>query len=106
MRTLRRKRFTGVRGVVGAWWEARDLLRSHGSLVLPGMTARDLAAIAEGSVVDSLHRLAVHLDTALWSGEGASDSTVAAAWAAVREIRATLAGRSRTARLRAVFAIR
>lgn len=106
MRTLRRKRFTGVRGVVGAWWEARDLLRSHGSPVSPGMTARDLAAVSEGSVVDSLHRLAVHLDTALWSGEGATDSTVAGAWAAVREIRAALAGRSRTARLRAVFAIR
>jgi hypothetical protein len=106
VRTLRRKRFTGVRGVVGAWSEARDLLRSYGTRVLPGMTARDLAAVSEGSVVDSLHRLAVNLDTALWSGEGASDSTVAAAWVAVREIRVTLAGRSRTARLKAVFAIR
>jgi hypothetical protein len=106
VRTLRRRRLTGVRGVVGAWSEARDLLRSHGTRVLPGMTARDLAAVSEGSVVDSLHRLAVNMDTALWSGEGASDSTVAAAWAAVREIRGALAGRSRTARIKAVFAIR
>jgi transglutaminase-like putative cysteine protease len=106
VRTSRRRRLTGVRGVVGAWWEARDLLRAHGVRVLPGMTARDLAAVSEGSVVDSLRRLAGTMDTALWSGEGASDSTVAAAWAAVREIRATLAGRSLTARIRAVFAIR
>jgi hypothetical protein len=105
-RTMRRRRFTGVRGVVGAWWEARDLLRSHGSRVLPGMTARDLAAASEGSVVDSLNRLAVHLDIALWSGEGANDGTVAGAWAAVREIRSALAGRPVTARLKAVFAIR
>jgi protein-glutamine gamma-glutamyltransferase len=106
VRTLRRKRFTGVRGVVGAWWEARDLLRSHGTRVLPGMTARDLAAVSEGSVVDSLRSLAVHMDTALWSGEGASDSTVAGAWTAVREIRGSLARRPLVARLKAVFAIR
>ena len=106
VRTVRRKRFTGVRGVVGAWWEARDLLASHGSRVLPGMTARDLAGASEGSIVDSLNQLAVHLDVALWSGHGANEGTVAGAWAAVREIRTALAGRSFTARLRAVFAFR
>jgi hypothetical protein len=106
VRTARRKRFTGVRGVVGAWWEARDLLRAHGTRITPGMTARDLAAVSGGSVVDSLHRLAVHLDTALWSGAGADEGTVKAAWKAVAEIRRTLAGRSIGARIRAVFAIR
>jgi transglutaminase-like putative cysteine protease len=105
-RTLRRKRFTGVRGVVGAWSEARDVIRSYGTRVTPGMTARDLAAVSDGSIVDSLHRLAVQLDTALWSGSGANDSTVAAAWTAVREIRGALAKRSFAARLRAVFAFR
>jgi len=105
-RTVRRKRFTGVRGVVGAWLEARDLLRAHGARVTPGMTARDLAAVTEGSVVDSLHRLAYHLDTALWSGAGANDGTVTGAWSAVREIRGTLAERSLAARLRAVFVYR
>jgi protein-glutamine gamma-glutamyltransferase len=106
VRTARRKRFTGVRGVVGAWWEARDLLRAHGARITPGMTARDLAAVSGGSFVDSLHRLAVHLDTALWSGAGADEGTVAAAWKAVAEIRGTLARRSLGARIRAVFLIR
>lgn len=106
VRRARRKRLPGVRGVVGAWWEARDLLRSHGSRVLPGMTARDLAAISDESLVDSLHRLAAHLDVALWSGQGASEGTVAGAWAAVREIRAALAGRPFAARVKAVFSIR
>lgn len=106
VRTVRRRRFTGVRGVVGAWSEARDLLRSHGTRVTPGMTARDLAAVSDGSIVDSLNRLAVHVDTALWSGAGANDGTVAAAWTAVREIRRTLARRSLGTRIRAVFAFR
>lgn len=106
VRTARRRRLDGVRGVVGAWWEARDLLRAHGARITPGMTARDLAAVSDRSVVDSLHRLAVQLDTALWSGAGANDGTVAAAWTAVREIRRTLAGRPFGARVRAVFAFR
>jgi hypothetical protein len=106
VRTARRKRFTGVRGVVCAWWEARDLLRAHGARITPGLTARDLAAVSGGPVVDSLHRLAVHLDTALWSGEGADKGTVTAAWKAVAEIRSALAGRPLGARIRAVFAIR
>lgn len=106
VRTARRRRLTGVRGVVGAWWEARDLLRAHGARVTPGMTVRDLAAVSAGPVVDSLHRLACHVDAALWSGAGADDGTVAAAWQAVAEIRGTLAGQSFGARIRAAFALR
>jgi hypothetical protein len=106
VRTLRRRRYTGARGVVGAWWEARDVLRAHGARITPGMTARDLAAVSDGSVVDSLHRLASHLDVALWSGAGADEDTVTAAWRAVADIRGTLARRSLGARIRAVFAIR
>lgn len=106
VRTLRRRRLTGSRGVVAAWWEARDLVRANGTRVSAGMTARDLAAVSDGSIVDNLHRLAGHLDTALWSGAGADDSTVVAAWAEVREIRATLARRALGPRIRAVFAVR
>ncbi|WP_051773357.1 transglutaminase domain-containing protein [Saccharothrix sp. NRRL B-16314] len=106
VRTARRKRLTGARGVVGAWWEARDLLRAHGTRITPGMTARDLAAVSGGAVVDSLRHLAVHLDAALWSGEGADEGRVRAAWKAVAEIRGALAGRSFGARIRAVFVIR
>ncbi|GAB3452536.1 transglutaminase family protein [Actinophytocola sediminis] len=106
VRTVRRRRFSGTRGVVGAWWEARDLLAAHGARITPGMTARDLASVSDGSVVDSLQRLAVQLDLALWSGFGANDGTVAAAWTAVKEIRGTLARRSFGARLRAVFVFR
>lgn len=106
VRAVRRKRLTGTRGVVAAWWEARDLLRAHGTRVTPGMTARDLAAVSDGSVVDSLYQLAGQLDRALWSGAGANDSAVAAAWGAVREIRRTLARRTLGARIKAVFAVR
>jgi hypothetical protein len=103
VRTARRRRRTGVAGVVGAWTEACDLLRAHGTDVTPGMTARDLANVTTGSIVDSLHRLAVLLDTALWSGHGAGGGTVAAAWSAVRDIRAELTGRPLRTRLKAVF---
>ncbi|MBW4717144.1 transglutaminase domain-containing protein [Saccharothrix obliqua] len=106
VRTWRRRRLTGTRGVVAAWCEARDLLRAHGAPVTPGMTARDLAAVADRSVVDGLHRLAAGLDVALWSGAGAGGGDVAAAWSAVREIRRALARRPVGARLRAVFAVR
>ncbi|RKT69178.1 transglutaminase superfamily protein [Saccharothrix variisporea] len=106
VRTARRKRYTGVRGVVGAWWEARDLLRAHGTRITPGMTARDVAAVSAESTVDSLRRLAVHLDMALWSGVPVQQDTVTAAWQAVAEIRGTLARRSFGARVKAVFAIR
>jgi len=106
VRTWRRRRLTGARGVVAAWWEARDLLRAHGVPVTPGMTARDLAAVSEGAVVDCLDRLADGLDAAVWSGAGADDRAVAAAWGAVRGIRGALARRPVAARLRAVFAVR
>ncbi|MGW4114081.1 transglutaminase family protein [Actinosynnema sp. NPDC004786] len=106
LRTARRKRLTGVRGVVGAWWEARDLLRAHGVRITPGMTVRDVAAASAGPVVAGLHRLAGHLDVALWSGAGADDDAVAGAWDAVAEIRGALAGRSFGARVRAAFALR
>jgi transglutaminase-like putative cysteine protease len=106
VRRVRRRRLTGVRGVVGAWWEARDLLRSHGAPITAGMTARDVATVADQSTVDSLRRLAVRMDEALWSGAGADEDTVAAAWSAVREIRGALARRPFGERLKAVFAYR
>jgi hypothetical protein len=89
VRTWRRRRRTGSAGVVAAWAEARDILRARGVPVTPGMTVRDLAAAAglDQSVVDGLNRLAQHVDTALWSGMGASPITVAQAWEAVRAIR-------------------
>ncbi|SMD24554.1 transglutaminase family protein [Kibdelosporangium aridum] len=107
VRTLRRKRQTGTSGVVAAWWEARDLMRAYGTRVTPGMTARDLARItSDAPIVDSLTGLATQMDVAMWSGMGANDSAVAEAWASVRRIRKTLAGRPWGARFRAVFAIR
>jgi transglutaminase-like putative cysteine protease len=104
IRTMRRRQRTGSRAVVAAWWEARDLLRAHGTRVTPGMTVRDLAgATTETAVVSGLLSLAGQVDIALWSGGGASDGTVAAAWAAVRDIRRNLAGRPFAARVRALF---
>nr|WP_052478861.1 transglutaminase domain-containing protein [Kibdelosporangium sp. MJ126-NF4]CEL20988.1 FIG001454: Transglutaminase-like enzymes, putative cysteine proteases [Kibdelosporangium sp. MJ126-NF4]CTQ95498.1 FIG001454: Transglutaminase-like enzymes, putative cysteine proteases [Kibdelosporangium sp. MJ126-NF4] len=107
VRTLRRRRRKGADGVVAAWWEARDLMRAHGTRVTPGMTARDLArTTADASIVDALWGMAGQLDVVLWSGSGADDHAVTRAWAEVRRIRRTLAGRTWGARLRAVFAIR
>jgi protein-glutamine gamma-glutamyltransferase len=104
IRTARRRRRTGSRAVVAAWWEARDLLRAHGTVVTPGMTVRDLAVLAgETPVVDVLLSLAGQVDIALWSGAATSEGTVAAAWAAVRDIRRKLAGRPLTERVRALF---
>jgi hypothetical protein len=104
IRTARRRSRGGVAGVVAAWWEARDLLRAHGTRVSPGMTVRDVAgANTTSSIVDGLQWLASQLDIALWSGSGADDGTVVEAWAAVRDIRRGLAGRPFIARIRAVF---
>jgi hypothetical protein len=104
IRTLRRRRRTGSRGVVAAWCEARDLLRAHGTPITPGMTVRDLADRTTGSaIVDGLLSLAYELDIALWSGAQANDSTVVQAWAAVRDIRRGLAERPVGARIRAVL---
>jgi transglutaminase-like putative cysteine protease len=58
---------------------------------------------AEAGVVDGLLLLAGQVDIALWSGGGASEGTVAAAWAAVRDIRRNLAVRPFAARVRALF---
>ncbi len=104
IRTARRRQRKGTQAVVAAWWEARDLLRAHGTLVTPGMTVRDLAgAVTHTAVVEGLLSLAGQVDTALWSGAGADDGTVAAAWAAVRYIRRNLADRPFAARVRALF---
>lgn len=104
IRTASRRRRRGTSAVLAAWWEARDLLRAHGSVVTPGMTVRDLAGGAgETSVSQGLLSLADQVDIALWSGIGTNDGTVAAAWAAVRSIRRDLAGRPVTARVRALF---
>lgn len=104
VRTASRRRRRGTRAVLAAWWEARDLLRAHGSLVTAGMTTRDLADLAtEAPVATGLLSLAEQVDVALWSGAGAADHTVAAAWAAVRDIRRQLATRPVRVRVRALF---
>lgn len=104
IRTVRRRRRRGAGAVLAAWWEARDLLRAHGSVVTAGMTVRDLAGTAtETSIAEGLLSLAGHVDVALWSGVGANEGTVAAAWAAVRHIRRVLAGRPVANRVRALF---
>jgi hypothetical protein len=90
--------------VVAAWWEARDLLRAHGTPVSPGTTVRDLAGtVGENPIVEGLLALAGQVDAALWSGATANEGTVAAAWAAVRDIRRNLAGRPLRVRVRALF---
>ncbi|GAA1963108.1 transglutaminase-like domain-containing protein [Amycolatopsis minnesotensis] len=107
IRSRRRRRATGQRAVVAAWWEATDLLRAHGVPFTEGMTVRDLAAAAgpftEQSVVDGLRWLAHQVDTALWSGRVADDGTGVQAWASVRAIRGGLARLPWQRRLRALF---
>jgi transglutaminase-like putative cysteine protease len=104
IRALRRRRRKGAGSVVAAWWEARDLLRAHGTPVSPGTTVRDLAGtVGENPIVEGLLALAGQVDAALWSGATVNEGTVAAAWAAVRDIRRNLAGRPLRVRVRAVF---
>lgn len=107
LRRMRRRRRPGARGVVAAWQEVRDLLRAHGTPVTAGMTVRDVANVAVGrSVGDSLRRLAVQVDSALWSGVGASDRAVTEAWATVRSVRQGLADYPLSVRIRAMFDMR
>jgi len=102
LRSWRRRRRAGAAAVVGAWAEARDVLRSHGVPYTAGMTVRDMAgAVPEPPVVAGLRSLAGAVDTALWSGAPPQRSTVDEAWAAVRAVRRGLATRSLGARLRA-----
>jgi len=99
-----RRRTLGPRGVVNAWAEARDRLRSAGVPFTVGMTVRDLATTAgplvDGSVVSGLQQLALSLDRALWSGGTHLRATNAEAWNAVRMVRRGLAKRPLLARLR------
>ncbi|WP_279582671.1 transglutaminase family protein [Fodinicola feengrottensis] len=95
LRRVRRRRATGLDGVVAAWAEARDLLRSHGLAVAAGMTPRDVAAACdrgEGPPVGAHVRvLAVLLDSALWSGAATQAGAVEGAWSAVLLVRRGLA---------------
>ncbi|RZS34395.1 transglutaminase superfamily protein [Herbihabitans rhizosphaerae] len=104
IRTAVRRRRGGVHGVVSAWWEARDLLRTHGEPATPGTTVRDLAGTATGATVaHELLELAAEVDLALWSSTGATDRGLTAAWDAVRGVRRGLARRPLPDRVRAAF---
>ncbi|WP_163508146.1 transglutaminase domain-containing protein [Fodinicola acaciae] len=106
MRRTRRRRVTGSAGVVAAWAEARDLLRSHGMSVTSGMTARDVAAVCDRNgppVGEPLRVLAVLLDSALWSGETLQGGAVEAAWDAVHLMRRGLSQQPLRSRLLAAF---
>ncbi|WP_133116410.1 DUF3488 and transglutaminase-like domain-containing protein [Amycolatopsis antarctica] len=107
-RSWRRRRRTGQESVVGAWAEARDRLRAHGVPVMPGMTVRDLAAVAAGRVdqatVDGLRSLGRTVDQALWANPAPPvEYSGAEAWAAVRVVRQGLARRGPRARIRAIW---
>ncbi|NUS00606.1 MAG: transglutaminase domain-containing protein [Kribbellaceae bacterium] len=86
VRRQRRRRH----GTLGAWAEARDLLRDHGIRVTPAATARDLARDSDGAVAQAMTLLAGCLDRALWSGQD-SDPDREFAWSAVRKARRGLA---------------
>jgi transglutaminase-like putative cysteine protease len=104
LRARRRRRRPGAAAVVGAWAEARDRLRAHGLPYTPGMTPRDLATAAHDPLLaPGLHSLARAVDVALWSPTGPAPNTAAEAWAAVRTVRAALAKRPFSVRLRAAL---
>ncbi|HET6288041.1 MAG TPA: DUF3488 and transglutaminase-like domain-containing protein [Amycolatopsis sp.] len=104
-RAWRRRRQPGIGAVLGACREAKDRLREHRVPCTAGMTVRDLAAAAHGTVdqstVDGLRLLASTVDVALWSGVGTGPHSGPQAWAAVRDVRRGLAKRGLSARLRA-----
>jgi hypothetical protein len=107
VRRWRRRKKTGAAGVIAAWAEARDLLRSHGVWVTSGMTVRDAAVAAEPitgqSVAAHLRVLAVLVDAALWSGTTTQPGVLDAAWSAVELVRRDLGGRPVRARLAALL---
>lgn len=105
VRAGRRRRRAGTAGVVGAWAEVCDQLRSHGAAYRSGMTPRDLArsaALLVGNpVAEPIQRLGRVLDSTLWSDVQVTDEGRQRAWVEVRAIRHGLAQRPILARLRA-----
>src|SRR5205807_1082831 len=105
VRYWRRRRLTGVPGVVAACQEASDRLRANGVPVRVGMTVRELAISAGPHVprvvLGAVRQLADVADLALWSGFGAGRPEPA--WAAVDAIRGGLRTMPLGARLRAAF---
>lgn len=101
VRRRRRRRH----GTLGAWAEARDLLRDHGMRVTPAATARDLARDSEGAVSQAMTLLAGCLDRALWSGQD-SDPDREFAWSAVRKAQRGLADGRLSERIRTTFSAR
>ena len=101
-KTARRRRRRRL-GTVGAWAEARDLLRDHGTRVSASATARDLARGAEEPVAEAITLLADCLDRALWSGQRSGDGPdpdSELAWSAVRAAHEGLVAGRMTRRLR------
>lgn len=108
VRRGKRRRLTGAAGVLAAWEETRDLLRSHGVRVTPAMTVRDLAdaaeAVAAPPTVAAVRALAAQVDHAVWAAPRDPDGgDTARAWATVDTIRRGLARRGWRARLRAAL---
>jgi protein-glutamine gamma-glutamyltransferase len=104
VRAWRRRRLPGPKGVVAAWWEARDRLRAHGVPCTVGMTVRDLATAAsttDRSIVDGLIALAHHVDAAVWSGTDPGPQARTGAWEAVAAIQLGLSRRRLLSRIRA-----
>ncbi|MET9269361.1 DUF3488 and transglutaminase-like domain-containing protein [Kribbella sp. NPDC003557] len=101
VRRSRRRRL----GTLGAWAEARDLLRDHGLRVTPAATARDLARDSDGPVSQAMTLLAGCLDRALWSGQD-SDPDREFAWSAVRKAQRGLAEGRLSERVRTTFSVR
>ncbi|MEU4253483.1 transglutaminaseTgpA domain-containing protein [Amycolatopsis sp. NPDC026612] len=109
VRRYRRRRGSPAEAVVGAWLDARDRLRDRGVTVVPGMTARELAAqvgpdYPEG-VSQGLRQLSQSLDLALWSGSIASPEVARRAWSASHTVRAASRG-SLWQRIASLFAVR
>ncbi|WP_084470115.1 transglutaminaseTgpA domain-containing protein [Amycolatopsis benzoatilytica] len=103
IRARRRRRSAGADGVIGAWAEARDRLRSDGVGYRVGMTPRDLAELAGEGEREPITRLGKVVDMALWSGVPVTDGAVRRAWHEVGELRRSLATRPWPARLRAAL---
>ncbi|GIG55873.1 hypothetical protein Lfu02_02450 [Longispora fulva] len=103
-RRWRRRRRSGVDGVLGAWLDVRDQVWAHGTGYRVELTPRDLAWLAGEPVREPMLRLAAQVDAAMWSGTAAADP--AAAWAEAQAVRRGLRGRPRWRRLRAALEVR
>jgi hypothetical protein len=90
LRRSRRRRSSGRRLVLGAWWETVDLLRVLGRPVGPSLTTGEVATLAD---LPGIGELASLVDEAAFAPLEPAPAVGARAWTVAAGIRHELLGR-------------